>query len=182
MPGWMMKDWMPSMLKDQFNISQGKAGVSAGLYVNLAGFVGLFIGGYCSDRWVRRHLRGRTFVSAIGMATLIPALYGLGHSQNLSVAIVFLALFGLGFGLYDCNNMPILSQLVRPESRATGYGIMNFLSVSVGGFADIGVGKLKDQGASFETILGIGAILVAINVFLILQVKPKKELTPELEQ
>jgi MFS family permease len=116
------------------------------------------------------------------MATLIPALYGLGHSQNLSVAIVFLALFGLGFGLYDCNNMPILSQLVRPESRATGYGIMNFLSVSVGGFADIGVGKLKDRGASFETILGIGAILVAINVFLILQVKPKKELTPELEQ
>ena len=182
MPGWMMKDWMPSMLKDQFNISQGKAGVSAGLYVNLAGFVGLFIGGYCSDRWVRRHLRGRTFVSAIGMATLIPALYGLGHSQNLSVAIVFLALFGLGFGLYDCNNMPILSQLVRPEIRATGYGIMNFLSVSVGGFADIGVGKLKDRGASFETILGIGAILVAINVFLILQVKPKKELTPELEQ
>jgi MFS family permease len=180
MPGWMMKDWMPSMLKDQFNISQGKAGVSAGLYVNLAGFVGLFLGGFLSDRWVRKNLRGRTYVSAIGMALLIPALYGLGNSPSLTVAIVFLSLFGLGFGLFDCNNMPILAQLARPEFRATGYGIMNFLSVSIGGFADIGVGKLKDGGATFGTILGIGAILVAVNVALVLLVRPKRELTPEL--
>lgn len=180
MPGWMMKDWMPSMLKDQFNISQGKAGVSAGLYVNLAGFAGLFLGGWMSDRWVKSNVRGRTFVSAIGMALLIPALYGLGHSPTLGVAIIFLSLFGLGFGLFDCNNMPILAQLARPEMRATGYGIMNFLSVSIGGFADIGVGKLKDQGATFEAILGIGAVLVAINVGLILLVRPKRELTPEL--
>lgn len=181
MPGWMMKDWMPSMLKDQFNISQGKAGVSAGLYVNLAGFAGLFLGGWMSDRWVRRNVRGRTFVSAIGMATLIPALYGLGHSPTLGFAILFLSLFGLGFGLFDCNNMPILAQLARPEMRATGYGIMNFLSVSIGGFADIGVGRLKDGGASFEAILGIGAVLVAINAMLILFVRPKRELTPELK-
>lgn len=181
MPGWMMKDWMPSMLKDQFNISQGMAGVSAGLYVNVAGFAGLFLGGYLSDRWVRRNLRGRTYVSAIGMALLIPALYGLGHSPTLGAAILFLSLFGLGFGLFDCNNMPILAQLVRPEMRATGYGIMNFFSVSIGGFADIGVGKLKDQGATFEAILGIGALLVALNVAIILMVRPRRELTPELE-
>ncbi len=181
MPGWMMKDWMPSMLKNQFNISQGIAGVSAGLYVNLAGFGGLFLGGWMSDRWVRRNVRGRTFVSAIGMALLIPALYGLGHSPSLGVAIVFLSLFGLGFGLFDCNNMPILAQLARPEMRATGYGIMNFLSVSIGGFADIAVGKLNDRGAAFETILGVGALLVAVNAVLILLVRPKPELTPELQ-
>lgn len=181
MPGWMMKDWMPSMLKDQYNLSQGVAGVSAGLYVNLAGFAGLFLGGTLSDRWVRKNLRGRTFVSAIGMALLIPALYGLGHSPTLAIAIVFLSLFGLGFGLFDCNNMPILAQLTRPEFRATGYGLMNFLSVSIGGIADIGVGKLKDGGATFEAILGLGAVLVALNVALILLVRPKPELTPELQ-
>lgn len=179
MPGWMMKDWMPSLLKDQFNLSQGQAGVSAALYVNIAGFAGLFLGGWFSDQWVKRNLRGRTFVSAIGMALLIPALFGLGHASTLLIAIVFLSLFGLGFGLFDCNNMPILAQLAQPEMRATGYGIMNFLSVSIGGFADIGVGKLQDKGVTFGSILGIGAVIVAINVALILLVRPKQELTPE---
>lgn len=181
MPGWMMKDWMPSMLKDQFNISQGMAGVSASLYVNIAGFGGLFLGSLLSDRWIKKNLRGRTYISAIGMGLLIPALYGLGHSPSLSVAIIFLSLFGLGFGFFDCNNMPILAQLARPEIRATGYGIMNFVSVSIGGFADIAVGRMKDQGATFETILGIGAVIVAVNVILILLVRPKPELTPELQ-
>lgn len=181
MPGWMMKDWMPSMLKDQFNISQGMAGVSASLYVNIAGFGGLFLGSLLSDRWIKKNLRGRAYISAIGMGLLIPALYGLGHSPSLSVAIIFLLLFGLGFGFFDCNNMPILAQLARPEIRATGYGIMNFVSVSIGGFADIAVGKMKDQGATFETILGIGAVIVAVNVILILLVRPKPELTPELQ-
>lgn len=180
-PGWLMKDWMPSLLKDQFNISQGKAGVSAGLFVNVAGFIGLFVGGVLSDRWVRKNVRGRTLVSAIGMAALIPALYGLGHAGSLGMAIVFLTLFGLGFGLFDCNNMPILAQLARPEMRATGYGIMNFFSVSIGGFADIGVGKLNDAGASFETILGIGALLVAVNTVIVLLIRPKRELTPEVQ-
>lgn len=181
LPGWMMKDWMPSMLKTQFDLSQGQAGVSAGLYVNITGFAGLFLGGWLADRWIKRNLRGRIYISAIGMALLIPALFGLGHSPTLGTAILFLALFGLGFGFFDCNNMPILAQLLKPEMRATGYGLMNFLSVSLGGFADIGIGKLKDQGASFGTILGIGAGLVACNVALILLIRPKVELTPEYQ-
>lgn len=180
-PGWMMKDWMPAMLKDQFNISQGKAGVSASLYVNLAGFVGLFIGGIAADRLIRRTIRGRIIVSATGMALIIPALFGLGYSGSLGSAIVFLCLFGLAFGLFDCNNMPILSQLLKPEMRATGYGVMNFVSVSIGGFADIGVGKLRDAGVPFSMILGIAATVVALNILCILLIKPKKELTPEVD-
>lgn len=181
LPGWMMKDWMPSMLTDHFHVSQGMGGMSAALYVNVAGFGGLFLGGYLSDRWVRKKLRGRLYISAIGMAVLIPALYGLGHSPTLAVAIIFLALFGIGFGFFDCSNMPILAQLATSEMRATGYGIMNFVSVCIGGFADIAIGHLQDRGASFEEILGIGAAMVAVNVVLILLVKPKRELTPELD-
>lgn len=180
-PGWMMKDWMPAMLKDRFNISQGMAGVSASLYVSVASFATVFLGGYWADHWVRRSLRGRTFVSAIGMALLIPALYGLGHSGSLTTAILFLVLFGLGFGFFDCNNMPILSQLAEPRLRATGYGLMNFVSVSLGGLADVGVGHLRAQGFPFESILSLGALLVAINVVIILLVRPRAALTPEQE-
>ena len=34
------------------------------------------------------------------------------------VAIVGLLIFGLGWGFFDCNNMPILCQFVSPRHRA----------------------------------------------------------------
>jgi hypothetical protein len=58
-------------------------------------------------------------------------------------------LFGLGWGFFDCNNMPILCQVARPELRATGYGIMNFVSISAGGIADWGFGiHARPEGAA----------------------------------
>jgi MFS transporter, Spinster family, sphingosine-1-phosphate transporter len=182
MPAWMMKDWMPGMLKEHFDLSQGRAGVSASLYVNIAGFAGLGMGAWLADRRVQKHLKGRIQVSAFGMLGIVPALAGLGSAPNLAAAVLFLALFGIMFGMYDTNNMPILSQLVRPELRATAYGLMNCVSVAVGGFADVAVGRMKDAGLSFAAILTTGACLAAFNTVLILLVKPRKELTPEYKQ
>ena len=46
----------------------------------------------------------------------------MGKAGTLAVAVAFLILFGLGWGFFDCNNMPILCQIVRPDAaghRAT---------------------------------------------------------------
>ena len=61
--GWVVRDWMPAILKQQFNIGQGKAGVSATLYWQSAAIVGAIVGGWLADRWMRRHERG-AFLSA----------------------------------------------------------------------------------------------------------------------
>ena len=106
--GWVVKDWMPDILKEQFKLGQGKAGMSAVLYVQVASLIGVGIGGWLADSWMRRSIRGRIFVSAIGMTFFLPALFGVGNAGTLSVAIGFLLLFGLGWGFFDCNNMPIL--------------------------------------------------------------------------
>jgi MFS transporter, Spinster family, sphingosine-1-phosphate transporter len=173
--GWVVKDWMPAILKEKFHIGQGKAGVSATLYVNIASLAGAFLGGWLADRLMRRSERGRIFVSAIGMTLLVPALFGVGNSATLFVAIVFLALFGLGWGFFDCNNMPILSQIVRPELRATGYGIMNLVSISVGGFADWGFGILRDRQVPLNIIFGTFASTAIFSVIFLLLIKTRKE-------
>ncbi|MBC7821475.1 MAG: MFS transporter, partial [Planctomycetaceae bacterium] len=111
MAGWVVKDWMPDILKEQFGLGQGQAGMSAVLYVQVASLIGVGIGGWLADDWMRRSNRGRIFVSAIGMSFFLPALFGVGNAGTLSVAIGFLLLFGLGWGFFDCNNMPILSQI-----------------------------------------------------------------------
>ena len=49
MAGWIVRDWMPSILKKQFNIGQGQAGVSATLFVNLAAIGGAVLGGWAAE-------------------------------------------------------------------------------------------------------------------------------------
>lgn len=174
--GWVVRDWMPAILKSEFNIGQGKAGVSATLYWQVAAIVGAFAGGWLADRWMQKSQRGRIFVSALGMAMIIPAMFGVGFSPQtgqLWVAIAFLILFGLGWGFFDTNNMPILCQITRPELRATGYGIMNLVSISAGGIADWGFGIMRDRGVPLAGIFSVFASAAAVSVVLVLLIRPR---------
>ncbi len=174
--GWVVRDWMPSILKKQFDIGQGPAGVAATLYWQVAAIAGAVVGGWLADRWTQRNQRGRIYVSAIGMSLIAPAILGVGHAGSLSIAVAFLILFGLGWGFFDGNNMPILSQIVRPHLRATGYGIMNFVSISCGGLADWGFGVLRDREVPLDVIFGAFASLAMISVILVLLIKPRNDL------
>jgi MFS transporter, Spinster family, sphingosine-1-phosphate transporter len=176
--GWVVRDWMPDILKEQFGLGQGKAGVSAVLFVQIASLVGVGVGGWLADRWMDKTIRGRIWVSALGMTFFLPALFGVGNAATLTMAVCFLMLFGLGWGFFDCNNMPILCQIVRPELRATGYGFMNLVSISCGGFADWGFGWLRDRQVPLNVIFGVFAGVALLSVFIVLMIKPKAELSP----
>lgn len=176
--GWIVRDWMPAILQQSFNISQGLAGVSATLYWQAAAIAAALGGGWLADRWMRRTERGRIYVSAIGIALLIPALFGVGNSPaagSLALAIASLILFGVGWGFFDANNMPILSQIARPRLRATGYGIMNFVSISCGGFADWGFGAMRDHGIPLNLIFGAFASACVVSVGCMLLIRPRKQ-------
>ena len=171
--GWVVRDWMPAILRQQFEIGQGPAGIAATSSWQMAAILGAVFGGWLADRWMRRNVRGRIFASAIGMGFIIPALFGVGNAGTLAIAITFLALFGLGWGFFDCNNMPILCQIVRPELRATGYGIMNLVSISCGGFADWGFGRLRDLHVPLPVTFGIFASVGAVSAVLVLLIRPR---------
>ena len=174
--GWIVRDWMPAILKAEFNIGQGLAGVSATLYWQTAAIAGALVGGWLADRWMRKSPRGRIYVSAIGMSLIVPAMFGVGYAPQtglLWVAIAFLILFGIGWGFFDSNNMPILCQIARPELRATGYGIMNLVSISCGGFADWGFGALRDRHVPLFGIFGVFASAAIISIVLVLLIRPR---------
>ena len=172
--GWVVKDWMPAILKTQFDIGQGIAGVSATLYVNVASLTGAVCGGWLADRWMGYSSRGRIYVSALGTGLLIPALFGVGNAGTLAVAVAFLLVFGLGWGFFDCNNMPILCQIVRPQLRATGYGVMNMVSICCGGFADRAFGSLRDRHVPLNLIFGVFASACVVSVVLVLLIRPRE--------
>ena len=171
--GWVVRDWMPEILRERFSLGQGRAGVSAILFVQIASLVGAVVGGTLADRWMRRTPRGRIYASAIGMTLFLPALFSVGNAGTLAFAIMGLIVFGLGWGFFDANNMPILGQIVRPEWRATGYGIMNMVSISCGGFGDWAFGALRDRSVPLNLIFGVFAGVALLSVAIVLMIRPR---------
>jgi MFS family permease len=173
--GWVTKNWLPTYLADTFQLKEGPAGLSATGYIQLASFVGVLLGGVVADWWMRATLRGRIYTSALGVFLLVPALLGLGWAWSLGAAIAFMVLFGIGWGFFDCNNMPILCQIARPEHRATGYGCMNFVSISVGAGATVLLGWMRDHGIKFSVAFAVSAAVALLSAGLILFVRPRTE-------
>ena len=172
--GWVVRDWMPEILRERFSLGQGRAGVSAILYVQIASMFGAILGGILADRWTQSSTRGRIFTSAMGTLLFLPALFSIGNAGSLLVAIIGLAVFGLGWGMFDCNNMPILCQIVGPNARATGYGFMNLVSIMCGGFGDWTFGALRDHHVPLNLIFACFSGIAILSVAVVLMIRPRE--------
>jgi len=166
-PGWAVKNWLPTLFSDTLGIEMSKAGPLCTITVALSSFAGVIAGGILADRWVMRNLRGRIFTGAIGLSLTIPALFLLGFGNGLVLILTGGILFGLGFGMFDTNSMPILCQFVNPANRAAGYGLMNMAGIFVGAFTTNLLGKSTDAG-SLGHDLAMMAIPVAAAIILLL--------------
>ena len=173
--GWMTKSWLPTFLGDQLHLKEGPAGLSATGYIHLASFAGVILGGTVADVWSRTSVKGRVFASALGTLLMAPALLGLGNAWSMASAIGFMILFGLGWGFFDCNNMPILCQIATAEQRATGYGIMNLVSISVGAGITVALGWMRDKGIHFSVAFSLAALVTVLSAGLILLIRPAVE-------
>jgi MFS family permease len=171
--GWVTKNWLPTFLADTFHLQEGPAGLSATGYIQIASFGGVLLAGAVADRWMRVTPRGRVFTSALGTLFLVPALLGLAFSDSLGVVIAYMILFGIGWSFFDCNNMPILCQVVRPEYRATGYGVMNMVSISVGALATVLLGAMRDHGISLASAFAGSAVLALLAAAIVLRIRPQ---------
>ena len=175
LPGWAIKNWLPTLFSETLSLPMAEAGPMSTITIALSSFCGVVAGGILSDRWVQRNIRGRIYISAIGLGLTIPALFLLGFGHNTIGVISAGMLFGIGFGIFDANNMPILCQFVSPKYRATAYGIMNMTGVFAGAMVTNVLGKWSDDGN-----LGLGfallSVVVAVAIALqLLFLKPKQE-------
>lgn len=181
MPGWAVKNWLPTLLQDRFMMAQAPSGLWATITNAGAAFCGVLIGGRLADCWSRHNVRGRTSVSALGLLITAPALVGMGLAPGFPLAIGCTVLYGLGFGMFDANNMPILCQVAPPRLRATGYGFMNFVGIASGAYLTPLLGRLKDSGvplAAGFAACALPALLAAVLMFL-LHPRAGARLSPE---
>lgn len=167
LPGWAVRNWLPTLFAENLGIDMMQAGPMSTISIAASSLIGVLIGGVLSDKWVMKNLRGRVYTSAIGLALTIPALIFVGTGST-ALAIVGAALFfGIGYGLFDANNMPILCQFVPDSLRSTAYGFMNFVGVLAGAVVTQVLGAWAQEGH-----LGIGFAVLAgvVLLALILQI------------
>jgi len=169
MPGWATKNWLPTLFQGSLDIPMEKAGPIATITIAFASFIGVLIGGPLSDKWVKKNLKGRIYTSAIGLGMMIPALVLIGLGHGIVAAVAAGLIFGIGYGMFDTNNMPILCQFVPGRLRATAYGFMNTVGVAMGAVCTQVLGRMQDGGhlgAAFA-VLGVVtalALLVQLTV------------------
>ncbi|MEG0890063.1 MAG: MFS transporter [Bacteroides sp.] len=163
LPGWATKNWLPTLFAESLGIPMSEAGPISTITIAVSSFIGVIVGGLLSDRWVQKNIRGRVYTGAIGLGITIPALMLLGFGHHLFSVVGAGLLFGIGFGMFDANNMPILCQFVSAKYRATAYGIMNMTGVFAGAAVTDLLGKWTDGGR-----LGLGFALLAGVVLLAL--------------
>lgn len=166
LPGWATKNWLPTLFHENLNMGMGLAGPLSTITIAASSFIGVIGGGILSDRWVLKNIRGRIYTSAIGLGLTIPSLLLLGLGHDIASLIGAGLLFGIGYGMFDANNMPILCQFISAKHRGTAYGIMNMVGVCAGAAVTQVLGTWTDQGN-----LGTGFALMSIIVLIVLAIQ-----------
>lgn len=176
-PGWATKNWLPTLFAENLGVEMAKAGPMATISIAIASFLGVLIGGPLSDRWVQTNIRGRIYTSVIGLTLTVPSLVllGLGHTYGGLIGAALL--FGIGYGMFDTNNMPILCQIIPQRYRATAYGIMNMMGVFAGYTVTLILGSSTDAGSLGADFSKLSLVVLVAIILMLAFVKPRPELT-----
>lgn len=171
---WMVNGWLPPFLGERFKstLSSGDASAMT-IVIQVASLVGVLACGAWSDLWSRRNNKARAIVPAIGFLLAGPFLFTVGTTALLPLTIVGLAIFGLGRGAFDANQMPIVRELVPEKYSATAYGFLNMVGTTVGGIAIWVGGILRDAKVDSGLMFQIsgGALLVAAGLLAIAPIR-----------
>lgn len=173
MVNWLVYGWLPTFLKDHFNLNLGEAGMSATGYIQIGSFIGVILGGILADRWTRKNKKGRLYMLIIGFTLGAPFLFLMASTSIFSIAIMAMLVFGLARGFNDSNLMPILRQVADGRYIATGYGMLNFLSTIVGGLMVYVGGALKDAQIDLSIIYQVAAVIMLLATWSLFAVRIK---------
>jgi MFS transporter, ACS family, D-galactonate transporter len=175
LPGWATKNWLPTLFADSLGLEMAQAGPMSTITIAASSFVGVLLGGVLSDKWVLRNIRGRIYTSAIGLGMTIPALVLLGFGHSVVAVVGAGMLFGIGFGMFDANNMPILCQIISAKYRATAYGVMNMVGVFAGAAVTQLLGKWTDGGNLGMGFAVLGGIVIVALVLQLACLRPTSD-------
>lgn len=165
---WIFFTWLPLYFRETFQMPLAAAGFAGTFMLQVSVVLGVLAGGWISDR-VSAHAPHRRML-LYGCFYLVGAPCLLLFLGQPSFAVVAVAVSAFSFcrGLAQSNDHPTQCEIVPPEYRATGVGIMNACATAAGGCGVLLAGVLKRDVGLGGIFAGIsGCFLVAAIVLLV---------------
>lgn len=175
--GWAFAGWLPTYLQEQFQLTQGTAGITATAYFQIAALFGVIAGGIWADRWSRRNPRGPILVPAVGLCLAAPGVLLAANADAIPFVILGVIVFGFTKAFTDANMMPILCLVADPRYRATGYGVLNLFACIVGGATIYAGGVLRDLKVDVSYIFQFAALSLVVCAILLFFLHPTQNAT-----
>lgn len=157
--GFAMPQFFVSYLIRQYGLTIGDASFAFGTLFGFAAAVGIFLGGYLTDKLQYRHPQVIGWLPAAGVLISVP-LYLLAFFQaSYAAALVLFALALVSHFTYNAPLFAIAQQVAEPRSRATASAMLMLMLTLVGfGAGPPLVGAIADHvTASLAAGYGITA-------------------------
>jgi predicted MFS family arabinose efflux permease len=168
---WLLYGWLPTFLREKFELTQADAAFNATVYLQATTAVGLLGGGVLADALYRRTKASRLWLMTASLILCAPCLHYLGSSDTLLATRLAAAGFGLFSGLLMGNIFPAAFEVVPADTRASAVGILNFFGAIMSGFAALFGGMWK-ASLGIDRLLSITALAyVAAGLSLVFGIK-----------
>lgn len=168
---WLLYGWLPTFLREKFELNQSDAAFNATVYLQATTAVGLLCGGVLADALYRRTKASRLWLMTASLVLCAPCLHSLGNSDTLLATRVAAAGFGLFSGLLMGNIFPAAFEVVPADTRASAVGFLNFFGAIMSGFAALFGGMWK-ASLGIDRLLSITALAyLAAGGILVLGIK-----------
>jgi len=171
---WLFLTWIPSFFVQNYHLSlTGSALYSAGVF--LGGLVGDALGGFASDRILRRSGNlgfARRSVIVTGFLGGCVCLLAVMFSADARVAAIMLS---LAFFFAELIVAPIwaVTMDIVPMHPGLASGIMNFGSAFAGIVSPLAFGLMVDATGSWTIPFGISVVLLLLGAGLTFALHPQ---------
>ena len=170
--GYGIGGWTPIFFLRVHGVGAAEAGTVLGLTAAAAGFLGITLGGWLSDRWRQRSPVGRIDLGLILAAAPVPLVLWMLGTESTSLAYVLnfpvsaLAAAWIGIGAST------IQDLVLPRMRAVASAyyllLVTFIGLALGPFA---IGKLSDLLGDLGTAMRLALFANAAAALLLLALR-----------
>jgi sugar phosphate permease len=150
--------WMPTFLRERFELSLSNSGFSSMFYHHLLAYVGVLFGGWLSDRLAPRRKRVRMEIEFAGLLLGAPFIFWMGSAASLTLTYMALAGFGFFRGLYDSNLMAAAFDVIPPRYRASATGLILSIGFIIGSAAPLVLGAMKSSLGLGFGLSSLGAV------------------------
>lgn len=127
--------WMPTYLKEHFQVDGTMAGFNATFWHHLLAYMSVFMAAGLSDYLASRVKTVRMQTEFWGLLLGAPFIYWMGATESLILVYVALAGFGFFRGIYDSNLVASLFDVIEPKYRSTATGLMFMIAFVLGSFS-----------------------------------------------